>query len=97
MTATDQETPDVNPETIAADVLELLGNFNPNGIEITDATDITADLSIDSVAVMDLVMTIEDKYNISIPINALTDVRTVGDLVGTVQATIDRESGNGSV
>lgn len=62
----------------------LLAQYNKNAIELTEAVDITTDLNIDSVAVLDLVMTIEDEYDISIPINVLSEVRTVGDLKRTV-------------
>jgi acyl carrier protein len=33
---------------------------------------------------MDLIMAIEDKYDISIPINLLSEVRTIGDLARIV-------------
>ena len=82
---------------VLGDIYRLLEPYNKNGIALTEATDISADLSIDSVAVLDLLMTVEDKYNISIPINILADVRTVGELAGTVQRTIESGSHSGSV
>lgn len=79
------------------EIYDLLEPFNKNGIDLTEATDISADLNVDSVAVLDLLMTIEDKYNISIPINLLADVRTVGDLAVTVRKTIGGGSESGSI
>ncbi|MFQ5784865.1 MAG: acyl carrier protein [Alphaproteobacteria bacterium] len=83
--------------TVLQDIHALLEPYNKEGVELTDATEISADLNVDSVAVMDLLMTIEDKYNISIPINLLTDVRTIGDLARIVRDTIGSGSGNGSL
>ena len=83
-------------QAIAADMQSVLDGirdqlapYNKSGIELTAATDINADLNIDSVAILDLMMTIEDAYDISIPINLLADVRTVGDLTSTVWDIIE--------
>jgi len=77
-----------DPSMVLEDIRDLLGPYNKKAIELTEATDINADLDIDSVAILDLLMTIEDAYNISIPINLLADVRTVGDLAATVREMI---------
>jgi len=34
---------------------------------------------------MDMVMQIEDHFDVSIPLNVLTDVRTIGDMAGQLQ------------
>ena len=65
-----------DPTKVFEQIREQLVPYNKNGIELTEATDINADLNIDSVAILDLLMNIEDAYEISIPINLLADVRT---------------------
>ena len=65
---------------------ELLGPFNEKGAEIKPETEISVDLAIDSVSVMDFVMEVEDHFNIDIPLNVLSDTHTMQDLVGVVQA-----------
>lgn len=62
----------------------MMSEMNKNGIEITAETDFNADLNVDSVAVMDFVLMVEDAYDISIPINMLSEVRTVGDFAAVV-------------
>ncbi len=74
-----------NEENAFAEICRHLAAYNKNNVEMTESTDITADLNIDSVAVMDLIMVIEDEYDITIPINVLSDVRTIGDLAKTVE------------
>ena len=63
---------------------ELLSPFNVRGVEITYQTHITTDLEIDSVAVLDLIMEIEDEYGVSFPMNLISEIRTVGDLVNAI-------------
>jgi|TARA_Y100000031_G_C7981108_1_gene274769 acyl carrier protein len=78
----------VEPKAVVDLICDLLQPFNGDGVNITKDTDLTSDLHIDSVAVMDLLMEIEDTYNIFIPINRLADMRTVNDLASTVHETI---------
>lgn len=76
-------------QSVLDGIRDQFAPYNKSGIELTAATDINADLNIDSVAILDLLMTIEDAYDISIPINLLADVRTVGDLTSTVWDIIE--------
>jgi acyl carrier protein len=76
------------PDTIFAKLCELLTPFNKDNIELKPETEISADLSIDSVAVMDFVMEVEDHFDIDIPLNVLGDTHTMSDLVKVVQSRI---------
>jgi acyl carrier protein len=55
-------------------------------VELSDQTNIVNDLGLDSVAVMDFVMEIEDRLDISVPLDRIAEVETLGDLVATVRA-----------
>ena len=55
-------------DKVQAEVVDLLAPFNPKGIELKPETDLSADLLMDSVAAMNLVMEIEDRFEIDIPI-----------------------------
>lgn len=63
---------------------DLLEPFNARQVALTPQTHITTDLEIDSVAVLDLIMEIEDEYGISFPMNLISEIRTVGDLVNAI-------------
>ena len=57
---------------------------------ITPDTNLISQLSIDSIKLLNLIMEIEDTFDVSIPINGLTDVQTVrqlADLVYKVKST----------
>ncbi|QIG46541.1 acyl carrier protein [Nordella sp. HKS 07] len=67
---------------------QLLEPFNTAKIALKPDTDISADLNIDSVTVMDFVMEVEDRFNIDIPLNVLSETRSLGDLVKVVDARL---------
>jgi acyl carrier protein len=68
-------------EEIAAVFEQVLGH----PVQITDQTDIVEDLGLDSLGVMNFVMAIEDFYDISIPLDRIAQVQTVGDLIQAVE------------
>ncbi len=72
-------------ETIAQ-ICKLLEPFNSNGIRLAPETDISTDLNIDSVTVMDFVMEVEDHFDIEVPLNVLSETRTIADLAKVVEA-----------
>jgi acyl carrier protein len=63
---------------------QLLEPFNAAKIMLKPETDISADLNIDSVSVMDFVMEVEDHFDIDIPLNVLSETRSIADLVKVV-------------
>ena len=72
-------------------ILETLqGRLNAltGGKQVSGDTDLVADLGLDSLQVMELLMEMEDAFDISIPVNVMADVRTVGELAGAVQVLL---------
>lgn len=65
-------------------VIAVLKKFDKTGKEIDANTDIAAELDLDSLAVMDVIMELEDSLDISIPLNLIPDIKTVGDLADTI-------------
>ena len=53
-------------------------------VQVTPDTDIARDLAVDSLALMNIVMELEDRFDISIPIDRLSEVQTVGDLASLI-------------
>lgn len=72
-------------------LFRLLAPFNTTGVELTPDTDISADLNIDSVTVMDFVMEVEDHFDIEIPLNVLSETRTIAELARVVEARTRKE------
>ena len=75
---------EVNQEDILRLLRQRLANFANPGLEITPETNLITQLAIDSIKLLNLIMELEDHFDISIPLNALTDVLTVRDLANLV-------------
>ncbi|WP_119168674.1 acyl carrier protein [Algihabitans albus] len=73
-------------------IRNILEVYNAEGIEITTSTRLMSDLNIDSVAAMDLIMEIEDRFEIDIPVNMVSDVETTQDLVRIVVARLENRA-----
>ena len=71
-------------EQLIGQVIELLEPFRKSGGPIAGETDIARDLNLDSLAVMDLMMKLEERFDISIPLNLVPEINTVADLAATV-------------
>ena len=72
-------------EEIFEKVCELLKPYNPENRPITMQSGIVSDLEVDSVAVFDLVMGLEDHYDVSIPMEMVSDIKTVGELCTAIK------------
>ena len=75
-------------EKLFKEVTAILIPFVPQGQQITAETDMIADLGLDSLKVMKIVETVEDSFDISIPLNILPEIRTVGDFAVQIQKII---------
>ena len=76
---------DANDQSTFDAITELLAPFNNDNVELKPETDIARELNIDSVAVMDFVMEVEDKFDIDIPLNVLSETHTITDLMNVVK------------
>jgi acyl carrier protein len=79
----------VEGDALYRDLCTILEKYAPAGIELTPTTELSGDLNIDSVAAMDLIMEIEDKFGIDIPMNLVSDLRSFQDLVDVVRQQIE--------
>lgn len=71
-------------DEVLARLMEQLRARTANGETLNEDTDLVGELGLDSVTVMDMMLEIEDEFDITVPLNALADVRTVRDLAQTI-------------
>ena len=76
-------------DALYRDLCTILEKYAPAEVELTPATEFSGDLNIDSVAAMDLIMEVEDKFGIDIPMNLVSDLRNLEDLVDVVRQQIE--------
>ena len=69
-------------EKIKALLAEELG---VNADEITAETSFKEDLGADSLDMVDLVMSIEEEFDIEVPDEAVENIKTVGDVVAYIE------------
>ncbi len=69
---------------IAEMLCEQLAKFVETEVVISAETNLITQLAIDSVKLLNLVMEIEDHFDISVPLNTLVDVLTVQDLADLI-------------
>ena len=74
-----------NTNTIEAEVIALLAHRVPADIKVTAQTKIAGDLGLDSVAVLDFIMDVEDRFNISIPLDRVAEVQTIAELSHAIE------------
>lgn len=66
-------------EEILKQFLDILKPFAKDGQRLDEHTDLVADLGLDSLRVMKLLVEVEDRFDVSIPLNVLPNVRTIKD------------------
>lgn len=75
-------------ETIFQKIVVLLQEYAPQPGPIQDETELINDLGFDSLRVMEMLNDVEDVFDISYPLNSLSDLRTVKDFVTQIQVII---------
>ena len=66
-------------EEILEQMFELVSPYSEQPIVLSEQTRIIDDVGLDSMQVMELVMQIEDHFDVSVPLNILPDVNTIGE------------------
>jgi acyl carrier protein len=77
-------------ESILSQLYETLGPYAPDRHSLSEDTEFISDLGLDSMKVMQLLLDTEERFDISIPLNIIPDVRTVGDFARCVEQLVDR-------
>lgn len=75
--------------SVEGDIIRLLGEKIEGDLTLTADTNIVADTGLDSVSVMDFVFELEDEFGITVPLDRISDVKTVGQLTDAVYGLIE--------
>jgi acyl carrier protein len=65
-------------------VIDVLKSVSRRPIEPTVESDLVADLGFDSLQVLEVIAELEDRFDISIPLNDVPATRTVGRIIAHV-------------
>ena len=58
-------------------------------VEVDQDTDLVATLGLDSSKVLDLLLDLEDDFDVLVPMEALVDVQTIGELATVILSRIE--------
>ena len=70
-------------------VIDVLKSVSRRPIEPTLQSDLIADLGFDSLQVLELIAELEDRFDISIPLNDVPTTRTVAQVVAQVARLVE--------
>ena len=69
----------------------LAEQFDVDENKITADTDLQEDLGADSLDVVDLLMSIEDEFDVEVPDEEIENIKTVGDIVKYVESASNED------
>lgn len=81
-------TDDVTYEHIYRELHALLAEQLDTQRAIEPDSQIVDDLGLDSMRTMEMVMELEDRLDVAIPLNMLPEIQTVDDLVKALQQVV---------
>ncbi|GAB1232305.1 acyl carrier protein [Ferrigenium sp. UT5] len=67
-------------QRVLAQLYEELASFTHGRVKVEENTELVGELDLDSLQLMNLLLFVEDRFDISIPVSILPDVKTVRDL-----------------
>ena len=70
------------------ELLLVLARHVGPGVHVTVESAMVGDLSLDSLAVMEIMAEIEDRFGIHVPDDALMDLRTVADVLRALESRL---------
>jgi acyl carrier protein len=73
---------------IFSEIRRLLAPYQASGMPITGDTVICDGTTVDSLTVMDMIVDLEDRFDISIPMKQVAEIRTVNQLADTIQRLV---------
>lgn len=77
--------------TVYARIIELIEPLNLKKVALTPDTTFAGDMEMDSLTVMDLVASMEDEWDIMIPLNMLPDLETIGQVADAVVGLVAKK------
>lgn len=77
--------------SVENDIIRLLSEKVSPDLKLTVETNIVADTGLDSVSVMDFVFELEDEFGITVPLDRISDVKTVGQLAAAIHDLMEKQ------
>ena len=79
----------ISYDKILATAVSIVGRLVKADSELSADTELLGDVGMTSLQVMELVLEIEEEFDISFPLNRLPDIRTIKDLAEEIATSLD--------
>ena len=76
-------------EAIFQQVTVLLQKYAPRPVPVQEDTELINDLGFDSLRVMEMLHDVEETFDITYPLNDLSDLRTAKDFAQQIQRIVE--------
>jgi acyl carrier protein len=70
--------------SVMREIRRCLAPYQQGGKDITGDTVISDGVTIDSLTLMDMIMELEDRFSVYLPMNLVEEIRTVDQLAGAI-------------
>jgi len=77
---------------LEAEVIEIVKRVSRRPIEPTTESDLALDLGFDSLLVFELIAELEDRFDVSIPLNDIERIRTIAQVGEHLRALIAEQA-----
>jgi acyl carrier protein len=75
------------------DTIAILKRLSRRPLEPAPAHELMADLGFDSLQILEFVGELEDHFDVAVPLNTLTHIRTVGQIISEVRTLAASRAG----
>lgn len=77
-------------DKVLAAAVSIVSRLVKSDTELSADTNLQEDVGMTSLQVMDLVLEIEEEFDISFPLNRLPDIQTIKDLAQEIVAVLEQ-------
>jgi len=78
---------------LEAEVIAIVKRVSRRPIEPTTESDLALDLGFDSLLVFELIAELEDRFDVSIPLNDIEKIRTIAQVSDHLRTLIEQQAG----
>lgn len=72
-------------QRVLSELYRGLETFTKGRHKLTEDTEMVGDLNMDSLQIMEVLLYVEDSFDISLPVNIVPDVKTIGELASQIE------------
>ena len=87
------EPMDIPGDVLEAEIIAIAKRISRWPIEPTAESDLALDLGFDSLLLFELIAELEDRFDVSIPLNDVETIRTVAQVGEHLRGLIDQQAG----